>query len=76
MKKPILVTALILICFLNFNCKQHKGQGGPGYQGQTQGPVPNVNGNKPDTTNTVNMPAGSNTDTDTVTNRNDTTLKK
>jgi hypothetical protein len=75
MKKPILVTGIILISFLNFSCKQNKGQGGADYQSQSQGPVPNVNGNMPDTTNTVGMPA-TNTDTDSVTNKSDTSLKK
>ena len=75
MKKPILITGIILISFLGFNCKQHNGQGGPGYQSQSQGPVPNVNGNVPDTTNTVGMP-GTNADTDSVTNNSDTSIKK
>ena len=75
MKKPILVTGIIIISFLGFNCREHNGQGGPGNQGQTQGPVPNVNGNMPDTTNTVGMPA-TNTDTDSVISKSDTFLKK
>ena len=71
MKKSIIVAAVIFISVFNFSCNQHNDK--KNFQSQSQGPVPNVNGNMPDTTNTVGVP-GSNTDTSA--NKTDTTLKK
>ncbi len=71
MKRSIVVASVIFISFLNFGCKQHKDK--KDFQSQSQGPVPNVNGNLPDTTNTVGVPGSS---TDTSVNKSDTSLKK
>lgn len=71
MKKSIIVASVMLVSFFTFSCNQHNEN--KDFQSQSQGPVPNVNGNMPDTTNTVGVP-GSNTDTSA--NKTDTSLEK
>lgn len=60
MKKSLIVASLIFVSFFGFSCHQQDDK--KDFQSQSQGPVPNVNGNVPDTTNTIGVP-GSNTDT-------------
>ena len=71
MKKSIIVASVMLISFFNFICNQHNDK--KNFQSQSEGPVPNVNGNIPDTTSTVGVP-GSNTDTSAI--KTDTSLEK
>jgi hypothetical protein len=70
MKKFILVASVILISLFSLSCNQHNDK--KDFQSQTEGPVPNVNGNIPDTTSTVGVP-GSNTDTSST--KTDTSLE-